>query len=1402
MRFFHCSVSPRSFAGSLEHFSVCSSRARFLGVVAGTLLVGIGSFSFSAQALQNATWLPATPGSGDWSTPGNWNPAVPTGTAIFDLSNATTVSISASALVGLLQFNIGAPNYTFHLTSPQAVFEINGAGIANNSTTTSPSLVNDGGSLLFENASTAANSTIVTNSDGATLFTDLSTGGQARLVTNAGGTLDISDLTIANGMTAGSIEGGGTYALGSKTLTVGGNNMSTEVTGSIVDGGNGGGTGARLVKVGGGTLTLSGANSYSGGTTIEDGVVAVNNDGNLGTGLLTLENGSFVVAPGTGIVTLGGGILEAVGGGATLNRPILLSNGGGLFDVETGITFNLNDAIGGTGGLTKIGFGTLFLNGANAYGGGTNVAGGVVAVSSDSNLGTGPLTLVDANLEILSIGGGILSNKAISLLHSGGGIVADPGTTSILSGGINGPGRLSKDGMGTLFLTGANFYSGGTFFNGGILGVNNDANLGAGPLTFDSGTLEALTAGGGIASNKPIDIFNAGGRFLADNGTVSNLSGTITGGTDANSAFTKDGSGTLILSGLNTYNGFTSVALGILKAGSLTGFSPASDFIVNSVLDLNGFDSAIGSLSGTGIVTNNGLNAATLTVGTPNDEDTVFSGVLADGTSRLTFIKAGGGIMIVTGAQTYSGGTLILGGNLQLGDDLVAGSIVGSVVTRSGGALVVYNANISGLTTIKNIGGATVFDNISTAGAGLISSVSGGITLFFDQSTAGHASLLANSGGETLFAGTSSAGNSTITANTGGLTFFTAASSAAGATIVTNPGGSTFFTDSATGDQARLITNAGGIVDVSKVTISKGMTAGSIEGAGTYFLGANALTVGLNNRSTIVSGLIADGGANGGVGGSLMKTGTGTLTLSGLNTYTGGTVIEDGTLTVDGGQALGLGNVVVNGGILNADPQAINVKGNYLQNPGGTLALQVAGASAGQYDFLNVGGQATLGGALQLVSLGFKPVAGNRLTLVTAGGAIAGQFARFIDPFTAGPGFKSVLLLYSAHNVILEFLNTAVPPAAPTVPVVPVEPGTVPAPVIPISIAEVDPGGVTAVFTIGFADATLQLLDLEDILDGARAGCSGFSSNMKMNGGATAPGGKAMVDGKSTGGGAVEPVFQSGCDNRWGVWVTGFGDFVSVDGDANARGYQFTTGGVTLGLDYRLTDHFVIGVMGDYSHTWTALQPAGHIDADTGEGGFYATWYDQGIYVNVGTFGGHNTYETSRANIGGLSTGSTEGSQWSTFVGAGYDRHIGPVTVGPIATLQYTSVHLDGFSENGSLAPLDIHSGSAESLRSDLGLRAFYQWQMGKLLLRPSVKAAWEHEYKYSTFPITAGFAGLPETAQTFYGPRQGQDSAVVSAGVSAQWTPAITVYLNYDGQLGRSHYDANAVTGGFSISF
>jgi outer membrane autotransporter protein len=187
--------------------------------------------------------------------------------------------------------------------------------------------------------------------------------------------------------------------------------------------------------------------------------------------------------------------------------------------------------------------------------------------------------------------------------------------------------------------------------------------------------------------------------------------------------------------------------------------------------------------------------------------------------------------------------------------------------------------------------------------------------------------------------------------------------------------------------------------------------------------------------------------------------------------------------------------------------------------------------------------------------------------------------------------------------------------------------------------------------------------------------------------------------------------------------------------------------------------------------------------------------FSHGFYLNGAISGGHNNYDTGRSSFGGLANGSTEGTEWSTFASGGYDFHLGQLSIGPLAALQYTDVHIDGFSETGSFAPLNVQSGSEESLRSDVGFRAFYTWQIGNTLIQPFLKAAWEHEYKYSALPVVAAFADVPGPSATFFGPSEGHDSSV-------RFTPTISAYLDYDGQLGRANYESNAVTGGVRISF
>ena len=404
----------------------------------GTLVLLVGVFLGTVAAHAQSTWL-SNPGSSDWNTATNWVPAaIPTnGTAAFDVSNTTTVTFSAlHTSVGTFQFNALAPAYSFNLSGQTLTF--NGTGISDQSSN-SPSfsitngtltfagaspntagdatiintggltlfaetatagtavITNNGGTTEFEDVSTAGHSTIATNSTGVTFFTDTSTGGQARFITNSGGILDISELST-DGMTAGSIEGAGSYRLGSKALTVGSNNLTTEVTGTITDGGFGNGTGGALIKVGTGTLTLTGTNTYSGATTISAGTLQAGST----TGFSA--NSAFAVNSLLDLNGFSNTVGSLAGNGTVTNNggtPATLTAGGN----NTSTTFGgvLQDGNSSLG-LTKVGSGTLTLTGPNTYSGGTSFNGGTVAVHSNSNLGAGALSFDNGTLEAL-VGG-------------------------------------------------------------------------------------------------------------------------------------------------------------------------------------------------------------------------------------------------------------------------------------------------------------------------------------------------------------------------------------------------------------------------------------------------------------------------------------------------------------------------------------------------------------------------------------------------------------------------------------------------------------------------------------------------------------------------------------------------------------------------------------------------------------------------------------------------------------------------------------------------------------------------------------------------------------------------------------------------------------------------------------
>jgi autotransporter-associated beta strand protein len=274
-----------------------------------------------AQA-QDATWQ-LTPVSGDFNTAANWNPAaVPTGTAFFGASanKNLTFNLGAANSVGQFLFNFSpAGAYSFTL-APLSSLTFTGAGIQNfagigvqinnngnltfaGASSAGDATITNNFQLLFTNTSTAGNATITTN--GITTFAGNSTGGNAQLITNAGANLTFEFTAGPNGdnqITAGSIAGAGNYILPGKTLTVGSNNLSTDVSGQII------GAGGSLVKTGSGTLTLSGINTYTGTTTVNAGALIV--DGSIASSSLTTVNSRAALL---GVGTMGSTIINSGG---------------------------------------------------------------------------------------------------------------------------------------------------------------------------------------------------------------------------------------------------------------------------------------------------------------------------------------------------------------------------------------------------------------------------------------------------------------------------------------------------------------------------------------------------------------------------------------------------------------------------------------------------------------------------------------------------------------------------------------------------------------------------------------------------------------------------------------------------------------------------------------------------------------------------------------------------------------------------------------------------------------------------------------------------------------------------------------------------------------------------------
>jgi fibronectin-binding autotransporter adhesin len=775
---------------------------------------------------------------------GTGNIALNGGLLTVNAAGSGTLSGVVSGSGGLTKAGIGTTILTGANTYTGTT-NINAGTLAFSGSGTTPStnsiIVNNTGTLRFDRNDTWGNAGTVTS---------------AAITVNAGGTLasnntfnTLWNLTLNSGTVL--LNGGinatyPTFQLGG-TLTATGTSTVTAGSGffnSIVLGGNSLGAltiatpgssdslsiavpletnfinNSALIKSGAGTVTLSGANSYSGTTTVSAGALQIGSGGTTGT----------------------------LGTGAVTNNATLAFNRADFSGVS--------NVISGTGAVADFGTGQLDIYGLNTYSGGTSVSNGgyliarnpnalgigIVTVNANSGFGlwwnTGSSTFANAIvLNSAGVTGNTAGNSNKSAIYADGG---GGYSTFNLSGQITLNNAASSlggfNGTNNLNLTGKITGTGGLSINqsasgaSAVVTLSNTTNDFTGAVAVGQylkmGATNALpsTSDVTVASGGTFDLAGYAttiGSLAGAGAVTSSVAGPVTlttGGSNASTTFsgilqngsgavalTKTGTGTLTLSGANTYTGATIVSAGTLKAGSTTAFGSNSDATVTGTLDLAGFANTLGSLAGAGTVASSVVGAVTLTTGGSN-ASTTFSGVLQNGSGTVALTKVGSGTQTLTGTNTYSGTTTVSAGTLQIGSGGTTGMLGTGAVTNN----ATLGFNRSDAYTISNTISGT---GTMTATSGSTLTIGGPVNL---------------TGDITLTAGNTSAVSPTSVANgsvTGGDVVLNAAVNAAGAgkTVAIYSGNATtaLYTSQVGGRAASLnkayATSPGaGLIDTTK----------------------------------------------------------------------------------------------------------------------------------------------------------------------------------------------------------------------------------------------------------------------------------------------------------------------------------------------------------------------------------------------------------------------------------------------------------------------------------------------------------------------------------------------------------------------------------------------------------
>jgi len=695
-----------------------------------------------------------------------------------------------------------------------------------------------------------------------------------------------------------------------------------------------------------GAYTLTGSNvALTGGIT--------NNSANaqsINVGLTTSTNQTFNAANGNLSI-----------GGAIANSAVLTLAEGATKSIA------LNGAVTGTGALVQSGPGTLTLAGANSYSGGTSVNAGTVVLGNNASFGTGAVSIA-SNATITAGVQNLATPNALTLTSGATATLNTGSNTWTQSGAISGSGGMTKTGAGMLTLTASNSYTGATLVSAGTLQVNGSLNS-SGSVTLASGTTLSgkgsvgavmVSKGATLAPGADVGIGNLtlqssiwspGGNY---NWQIADASGAK--GISYDSLTIMGGLNLSTLSSTNRFN-INLWSLAGSTSGQALNFNPnvSSSWTLASVL---------GSI--TGFSTNDFLINTVATNGTGG-----FSNLLNGGFFGIT-TNATGLILSYT-TKFISGGNAIwslASGNLSANQGITNGA--GLIFTGAGGS-VTNNAvtNLSSMTFSNTAGHYTVGGNGVTLGAGGIinnstneQTITSGLNLGTNETfTAASGNLnfngsITNNGHTLTLNGASNIVLGGILSGTGGLT-----ESGTGTLTIT---GAQIYTGLTTVASGTLLLSGGNnrLLSTGSVAVSSGakldlgsnsQQLASLTGTGTVTGTGGILTLAPTNSTAFGGSLTGSE--------QLALSGTGTMTLSGSNSYTGGTAINAGTLITANALALGAGTNAVsvgNSGTLNLAGQTITQGSLLLSNgivtngtlaannvtlQGGTVAASLSGAA-------------------------------------------------------------------------------------------------------------------------------------------------------------------------------------------------------------------------------------------------------------------------------------------------------------------------------------------------------------------------------------------------------------------------------------------------------------------------